>query len=104
MATFSMPVTKPHSPAVLRRVFSPSLARGLSLQGDGGKGFAVVRLGQHAAMCADASPFLDKQDAAEKIGLHVEPIEAVHVARRVDAAKMQGIHGGSLEIVAALTL
>jgi hypothetical protein len=34
-------------------------------------------LGHHAALRADASPFLHKQDAAEKIGLHVEPIEAV---------------------------
>jgi hypothetical protein len=28
----------------------------------------------------------------------------VHVVRRVDAAKMQGGHGASLEMVAALTL
>jgi hypothetical protein len=27
-----------------------------------------------------------EQDAAEKIGLHVEPLEAVHAARRIDAA------------------
>ena len=47
----------------------------MSLQGGGGKGFAVVRLGHHAPMRTDASPFPDEQDAAEKIGLHVEPIE-----------------------------
>jgi hypothetical protein len=46
--------------------------------------------GHHAPAPADASPFLDKQDAAEKIGLHVEPVEAVHVAGRIDAAKVRG--------------
>jgi len=40
----------------------------------------------------------------KKSGLHVEPIEAVHVARRIDAAKMHGVHGASLEIVQRLTL
>jgi len=28
----------------------------------------------------------------------------VHVARRIDAAQLHGVHGASLEIVAALTL
>jgi hypothetical protein len=49
-------------------------------------------------------PFLDKQDTAEQVRLHVEPVKAAHVARRIDAAKMHGGHGTSLEIVAALTL
>jgi hypothetical protein len=40
---------------------------------------------------------LHKQHAAEKIGPHVEPIKAAHVARRIDAAKMHGVHGVSLE-------
>src|ERR1019366_10535062 len=79
-------------------------ALGLSLQGDGGKGFTVVRLGHHAPVCADASPSLDKQDASEKIGLHVKPIEAAHVARWIDAAKMHGVHGASLPIVQPDTL
>jgi arginine repressor len=55
-------------------------------------------------MRADASPFRDKQNAAEKIWLHVEPGEAVHVARQIDAAEMYSVHGASLKIVAALTL
>jgi hypothetical protein len=42
-------------------------------------------------------PFLDEQDAAEKIGLHVEPLETVHVARRIDAAKMHCVHDASLD-------
>ncbi|MGO9235617.1 MAG: hypothetical protein ACLP4V_16705 [Methylocella sp.] len=67
-------------------------------------GFAVVRLGHHVPVCADASPFLDKQDTAEKIGLHVEPIEPAHVPRRIDAAKIRSGHGSSLEIVQRLTL
>ncbi len=37
-------------------------------------------------MRADTSPFRDKQNAAEKIWLHVEPVEAVHVVRQIDAA------------------
>jgi hypothetical protein len=41
---------------------------------------------------------LDKQNTAEKIGLHVEPVEAAHVAGRIDAAKVQGVHGAILEI------
>jgi hypothetical protein len=36
---------------------------------------------------------LDKQDAAKKIGLYVEPIKAAHIPRRIDAAKMYGGHG-----------
>ena len=58
----------------------------------------------HAPMRADASPFLDKQNTAEKIWLHVELVEAVHVARQIDVAEMYSVHGSSLEIVAALTL
>jgi hypothetical protein len=76
-------------------VTAPSLVLGLSLQGDGGKGFAVEKLGHYAPLCADAPPFLDKQDPAEKIGLHVEPIEAVHVLRGVDAAKFNGYRQAS---------
>jgi hypothetical protein len=57
------------------------------------KGFAVVALDHHTPACADAFPFLDEQNAAEKIGLYVEPIKAAHVARRINAAKMHGGHG-----------
>jgi hypothetical protein len=39
-----------------------------------------------------------------KIGLHVEPIEAAHVAGRIDAGEMNGAHAESLEIVQRLTL
>ena len=52
-------------------ITSPHLALGVLLQSSGGKGFGVVRLGRHAPARADASPFLDEQDAAEKIRLHV---------------------------------
>jgi hypothetical protein len=32
-----------------------------------------------------------------------EPIEAAHIARQIDAAKMRGDYGASLALVAALT-
>jgi hypothetical protein len=82
-----------------RHITPPSLALGLSLQGGGGKGFVVVTLGDHAPVRADASPLLDMQDAAEKIGLDVEPVEAALVARRIDPAKIHGGHGSNLAIV-----
>jgi len=89
----------------------------VALQGVGGKGFAVVGSAtmrprapmrphswyrQQARQANASQPRMAY--AAEKIGLHVEPIEAVHVARRIDAAKMHGGHGASLEIVQRLTL
>jgi hypothetical protein len=52
----------------------------VSLQGVGGKSLAVVTLGHDKFARADAFRFLDEQDAAEKIRLHVEPIKAAHVA------------------------
>jgi len=82
----------------------PPAAPGLSLQGDSGKSLTVVRFGHHAPMRADTSSFRDKQNAAEKIWLYVEPVEAVHIARQIDAAEMYSVHGASLTIVAALTL
>ena len=36
--------------------------------------------------------------------LHVEPIEAAHVAGRIDAGEMHGAHAQSLEIVHGITL
>ena len=60
-------------------VTPPPLALGLTLQGVSGKGFVVVTLGNRAPLRADASPFLDKQRAAEKIGLDVEPVKAAHI-------------------------
>ena len=60
------------------RVSPPPLALGVFMQSSGGKRFIVVRLGYHAPLCADASPLLHEQDAAEKVRLHVEPVEAVH--------------------------
>jgi hypothetical protein len=39
---------------------------------------------------ADASPFLHEQNTAEKIGLHIEPIEVVYVACRINLEKMHG--------------
>jgi hypothetical protein len=59
-------------------VTTPPLAFGVFMQGDGGKGFVVVPLGHDSPLCADAAPFLDKRDAAEKFGLHIEAKEAVH--------------------------
>ena len=56
------------------------LAVGVSLQGVGGKSLAFVTLGHDKFARADAFRFLDEQDAAEKIRLHVEPIKAAHVA------------------------
>jgi hypothetical protein len=41
--------------------------------------------------------FLHDGEAAKQIWLHVEPIEAAHVAGRIDAGEMHGAH--SLEIV-----
>ena len=81
------------------RVSPPPLALGVFMQSSGGKRFIVVRLGYHAPLCADASPLLHEQDAAEKVRLHAEPVEAVHIARRIDAAKMHGVHDVSLAIV-----
>ena len=72
-------------------IATPPLALSVSLQSDGGHGFALVKLRHHAPVCADASPLLDKQDMSEKIGLNVEPVEAAHVAGGIDAAKMQGV-------------
>jgi hypothetical protein len=63
------------------------LALGLPLQGDVGKGFAVVMLGHHAPLFADGPPFLDKHHAAEKIGLRIKPIEAAHVQRWIEAGQ-----------------
>jgi hypothetical protein len=80
-----------------------ALALDLSPQGVGGKGFAVVTLGHYAPVRAEASPFLDKQDAAEQVRLHVEPVKAAHISRRIDAAKIHGGHGSSLAIVQRLT-
>jgi hypothetical protein len=45
------------------------------------------------------APCLPKQNAAKK-GLEVKAIEATHDARQIDAAKIDGVHGASLEIVA----
>jgi hypothetical protein len=84
---------------LLGAIPAPPLALGLPPQGVKGEGFAVEGFHRHAPACADAAPLLDKQHAAEQIRLHVEPIEAVHVAGRVDAAKMHGVHGASLAIV-----
>ena len=81
---------------------APSLALAQVLQSCASR--RLLALGHHAPARAYASPFLHKQDAAEKIGLHVKPIKAVHVAGRIDAAKMQGGHDASLEIVLMLTL
>jgi hypothetical protein len=39
-------------------------------------------------MCADTSPFLEKQETAEQIRLHAEPIEAAHVARAFQMAEV----------------
>jgi hypothetical protein len=50
-------------------------------------------------MRADASPFLDQQHAAEQVRLHIEPVEAAHIARRIDPTKIHGGHGASLAIV-----
>jgi len=69
-----------------------SLAVSLQLQSVGGEGFAVERLGHDTPVRADASPSFDEQNAAEKIALHIEEIEASQVARRINAAKMHGIH------------
>ena len=74
-------------------VSAPPLALGLTLQSVGGKSLAVVTLGHDAPPRANAAPFLHEQHAAKKIGLYVEPIEAAHVARRINAAKMQSGHG-----------
>jgi hypothetical protein len=61
---------------------------GLALQGDDGQRFGHVPFVEHAPTRADAAPFLHNSEAAEQIGLHVEPIEAAHVARRIDAVEM----------------
>jgi hypothetical protein len=41
---------------------------------------------------ADSPPSFDEQNAAEKIASHIEEIEASQVARRINAAKMHGVH------------
>jgi hypothetical protein len=51
-----------------------------------------------------AAPFLHDGEAAKQIWLHVEPIEAAHVAGRINAGEMHGAHTESLEIVQRLTL
>jgi len=48
---------------------------------------------------AHASPLLHEQATAEKIGLHVEPIEAVYVARRINVEKMHGVHLFTQEVM-----
>jgi hypothetical protein len=64
---------------------APSLALAQLLQSCASK--RLLALGHHAPARAYASPFLHKQDAAEKIGLHVKPIEAAHFARRAEDAQ-----------------
>jgi hypothetical protein len=52
--------------------------------------------------CA-AAPFFHDGKAAKQIWLHVEPTEAAHIARRIDAMEMYVAHDASLEIVLMLT-
>jgi len=73
--------------------------RDLLLHSGHGKHLAVVMLGHYAPVPADASSFLDEQDAAAQIELHVEPIEAEQFARRIDRVKMHGVHTVSLASV-----
>jgi hypothetical protein len=54
-------------------ITSPHLALGVLLQSGDGKGFGVVRLGRHAPARADASPFLDEQDAAGASAIRPTP-------------------------------
>ena len=46
----------------------------------------------HLARLADASPFTDKAPLPEQVGLHVQRIEAVHIAGGVAAMKDDGCH------------
>jgi hypothetical protein len=48
--------------------------------------------------------FLRDGETAEQVGLHVECIESAHVARRIDAVKIHGVHAASLAIVQPDTL
>jgi hypothetical protein len=73
-------------------------------QGTCGEGFGVVALGCDPTARANASPLLHEKKAAEQIRHDGELIETAHVARGIDAAKMDRAHGASLEIVLWLTL
>jgi len=44
------------------------------------------------------SPNCLRADSAEQVRLHVEPVKAAHVGRRIDAAKIDGGNGASLAI------
>ena len=85
-----------HAPISIT-ITPPPLPVGASLHCDGGKSYVVVKFRDATASRADPSPCLDKQDAAEKIGLHVEAIEAAHVARRINAAKMRAGQGRAID-------
>jgi hypothetical protein len=62
---------------------APAFPLGLALYGAEGLRFGQVPFAHHApAARADAAPFFDDGETAEQVGLHVEPIEAEHVAVR----------------------
>jgi hypothetical protein len=69
-----------------------SLAVSLQLQSLDGEGLAVERLDHDTPVRADSPPSFDEQNAAEKIMPNIEEVEAPQVARRIDAAKMHGVH------------
>src|ERR1700693_3063021 len=71
--------------------------------GLGGEGLRLrhVPFVHHAAAPADAAPFLHDAEAAEKIGLPVEPMELAHVARGIDAGEMHGAHNENFSLIAA---
>jgi hypothetical protein len=51
------------------RISARPFAASLTLHGIGGKSFGVVMLGNRTPTCANASPFLHEQDAAEQLRL-----------------------------------
>jgi hypothetical protein len=86
-------------------ISAPPLSLGLAPYG--GEGLCLGRVpfaNQAPAARADAASFFDDGETAERVGLHVEPMEVAHVARWIDAVKMHGVHAASLDMVFWLTL
>jgi len=81
----------------------PPLPLCLPLHGVRCKNFVVVALINHASTRADASLLFDQQHVTKQIRLHLHQIKPRHVSDEIDAAKMQGGHAASLEIVLTLT-
>jgi hypothetical protein len=78
----------------------------VSLLSEGGDRRVLGRAGDnpHLAGLTDSAPLAPERPLSEQIRLHVEAIVPAHAPIGVDAAKGEGAHGRSLEIVEWLTL